>query len=145
MAAKKAKKSDSKNQTPKRRTQGMNWITKKKRLAIHLRDGLCCAYCGNPVEGGASLSLDHLVPYSKGGSNDAANLVTACGMCNSSRGNRDWKQFATAAANYRNVNADALIEDIEEKSSRSLDVKLAEKIIEARGTWKDVVLNGYNI
>ena len=49
--------------------QGMNWIRQDKRLAIYLRDGLACAYCGHSVESGASLSLDHLKPASKDGCN----------------------------------------------------------------------------
>ena len=56
--------------------QGMNWIRQEKRLAIYLRDGMSCAYCGASVEGGAQLSLDHVKPHSRGGSNAAANLVT---------------------------------------------------------------------
>ena len=68
--------------------QGMNWITQKKRLAIYLRDGLACAYCGASVETGAQLSLDHLIPHSEGGTNHESNLVTCCSRCNSSRGAR---------------------------------------------------------
>lgn len=60
-----------------------SWCRAQKRLAIWLRDGLACAYCGATVEGGALLTLDHLVP---GGSHDAGNLITACYSCNSARG-----------------------------------------------------------
>ncbi len=57
---------------------GMNWIRREKRLALHLRDGLVCVYCGAAGEDGGQLTLDHLRPVSKGGTNDASNLVTAC-------------------------------------------------------------------
>ena len=80
--------------------QGMNWIRQEKRLAILLRDGLSCAYCGSSVEDGAILSLDHLKPRSKGGSNAASNLVTCCKRCNSSRGNRSVRAFSRAVADY---------------------------------------------
>jgi len=43
---------------PAKRTQGMNWIRKEKRLAIYLRDGLACGYCGQSIEDGAKLTLD---------------------------------------------------------------------------------------
>ena len=33
-----------------KRTHGMNWLPKARRLAIYLRDGLACAYCGASVE-----------------------------------------------------------------------------------------------
>src|SRR5579864_3755109 len=82
--------------------QGMNWIRQEKRLAIYLRDGLACAWCGDTIENGARLTLDHLTPYSKGGSNQPANLVTSCSRCNSSRGTRSVKAFAVAVAAYLN-------------------------------------------
>lgn len=82
--------------------QGMNWIRQEKRLAIYLRDGLACVWCGHSVENGASLSLDHLTPHSKGGSNKETNLVTACDRCNCSRGNRSVTDFSSAVAVYLN-------------------------------------------
>lgn len=45
----------------------------------------CCSYCGVT----SSLSVDHLVPTSKGGANLGENLVWACRRCNSSKGARD--------------------------------------------------------
>lgn len=72
---------------------GGGWIRKDKRLAIHLRDGLCCVYCGASVEDGASLQLDHYIRVQDGGSNKASNLVTACAFCNNSKNNdtiRTW-------------------------------------------------------
>lgn len=70
----------------KRRTQGMNWIRKEKRLAIYLRDGLACIYCKKGVESGSKLTLDHVICRSKGGNNAETNLVTACHKCNTERG-----------------------------------------------------------
>jgi 5-methylcytosine-specific restriction endonuclease McrA len=40
----------------------------------------CCAYCGQPT---AHLTQDHVVPLSRGGDHTAANVVPACGSCNS--------------------------------------------------------------
>lgn len=72
---------------------GGSWCRPDKRLAIHLRDGLSCVYCGATVEGGASLQLDHYVRVQDGGSNESANLVSACAFCNNSKNNdtiRTW-------------------------------------------------------
>jgi len=80
--------------------QGMNWIRPGKRLAIYLRDGLACAYCGQGIEDGIKLTLDHLTPHSHGGDNGPENLVTCCHHCNSVRGNRPWEQFAADVATY---------------------------------------------
>lgn len=119
----------------KTKNQGMNWITPKKRLAIYLRDGLACCYCGMSVEQGAKLTLDHLRPYSHGGTNNETNLVTCCLKCNSSRGNRRWKLFAEKVAGYINhgVTASQIVGHIERTRNRALDVKLAQELIERRG------------
>src|SRR5262245_64074265 len=78
---------------------GMNWIRQEKRLAIYLRDGLACAYCGEGIEDGAVLTLDHVVPR---GGNEKENLVTACLRCNSARGKRNVAEFIRATAAYLN-------------------------------------------
>lgn len=87
--------------------QGMNWIRQEKRLALYLRDGLACAYCGHSVENGATLSLDHVMPHSKGGGNHESNLVTCCTRCNASRGNRGLRAFCRAVAEYLNHGVEA--------------------------------------
>lgn len=78
--------------------QGSKWIRKDKRLAIYLRDGMACAYCGKGVEeSGAPLTLDHLLPCSKGGGNHEGNLVTCCLSCNSRRQDMDLDQWLQIA------------------------------------------------
>lgn len=126
--------SKSKKQ-PAKRTQGMNWIRKERRLAIYLRDGMACCYCGAGVEDEVKLSLDHLVAYSKGGSNDASNLVTCCHRCNSSRGNRPWRKFAASVAAYINhgATAEAIIAHISRTRKRVVDVAAAKELISRRG------------
>jgi len=70
--------------------QGSKWCTRAKRLAIYLRDGLMCVYCDRGVDDGKVLTLDHLVPRSKRGTNRSTNLVTACIGCNAGRRDRKW-------------------------------------------------------
>ena len=79
----------------RKKGQGSKWIRPEKRLAIYLRDGLACAYCGAKAEDGKPLSLDHLLPCSKGGGNHEGNLVTCCLKCNSRRGNMDLDVWLT--------------------------------------------------
>jgi 5-methylcytosine-specific restriction endonuclease McrA len=57
-------------------------IADSVRLAVYERDGFACLHCGATE----SLSLDHIHPYSLGGSDDASNLQTLCRPCNSSKG-----------------------------------------------------------
>jgi hypothetical protein len=102
--------------------QGMNWIRQDKRLAIYLRDNLACAYCGEGVEQGAKLTLDHVRPHACGGSNHESNLVTCCSTCNSSRGKRSVREFAAGVAEYRNhgLTAAEIIARVERLTRRSL-------------------------
>ena len=46
-----------------------------------------CAYCGAMD---VPLTLDHLFPRSKGGSDSGDNLVYCCQSCNSAKGNKDY-------------------------------------------------------
>lgn len=115
---------------------GGGWINKGKRLAIYLRDGLACVYCGAGVEDGTKLTLDHLRPFSSAGTANPTNLVTCCVKCNCSRGKRSWKAFATSVAAYLNhgVTANALINQIDHCRSRKLDTRTAREILKRRGT-----------
>lgn len=54
------------------------------RFSILQRDKFTCQYCG---KAGGELEVDHVVPQSRGGSDDPGNLKTACVDCN--RGKSD--------------------------------------------------------
>jgi len=118
--------------------QGMNWITQKKRLAIYLRDGCACAYCGTTIEDGAQLTLDHLKPHSKGGTNVETNLVTCCKRCNDSRGARALGTFCTAVAAYLNHGVDPfrILNHVRTCTRRALKPFIAEakQLVERRGS-----------
>ena len=45
-----------------------------------------CAYCGSTEK----LSLDHIIPQCKGGSNHVNNVLCACTKCNADKGHEDW-------------------------------------------------------
>jgi len=49
-----------------------------------------CPYCGEPFEDG---HIDHIIPVSKGGTNDRENLIYCCAFCNMSKHDKlleDW-------------------------------------------------------
>ncbi|HEY9763838.1 MAG TPA: HNH endonuclease [Trichocoleus sp.] len=53
------------------------------------RDNHSCQYCSYAGEG---LTLDHVVPRSRGGEDSWENIVTACVRCNVKKGNRTPKE-----------------------------------------------------
>ncbi|MBO0910594.1 MAG: HNH endonuclease [Acidobacteria bacterium] len=57
------------------------------RKNILLRDRNTCQYCGE-VLGSSDLTLDHVVPRSRGGASTWENLVACCHACNRSKGNQ---------------------------------------------------------
>ena len=58
-----------------------------KRLRIYTRDKFRCQYCGEKKKAG-ELTLDHILPRSRGGDNSPVNVVTACLACNNRKGAR---------------------------------------------------------
>ena len=119
----------------------MNWIRREKRFAIYLRDGVACVYCGTGVEEGGRLSLDHLVPYSRGGKNAATNLVTSCIRCNSSRGTRSVRAFCEGVAAYLNheIEGVEIERAVRASARRKIDMGAARGLLERRGTWTEAL------
>lgn len=54
------------------------------RRNVMKRDRYTCQYCGTKSD----LTLDHVMPRSRGGEDSWENLVTACNHCNVKKGNR---------------------------------------------------------
>lgn len=78
------------NEMLKNRARGY----RKHLGAIIERDGYTCRYCGCDNR----LTLDHVQPRSRGGSDDQSNLVLACKPCNSSKGAKtiaEWRARET--------------------------------------------------
>ena len=53
------------------------------RKNIYLRDNNSCQYCGKT---GGNLTIDHVVPRSRGGGETWENMVVCCARCNSRKG-----------------------------------------------------------
>lgn len=54
---------------------------------IYIRDLYTCQYC-NTSQTRNNLTLDHVIPLSKGGKTEWRNIVAACSPCNSRKGNK---------------------------------------------------------
>ena len=72
--------------TERRRRQGgvgyQRW-----RGTLLLEQGFACALCGETITA-AVAHVDHVVPVSKGGGSEKANLQATCPSCNMRKGNR---------------------------------------------------------
>ena len=48
-----------------------------------------CAYCGD----GNNLTIDHVVPRCKGGTDFTKNVVCCCSDCNQRKGHEPWEEW----------------------------------------------------
>ena len=62
---------------------GSTSMWRKRRAIILKMHDYCCAYCGDEAN-----TVDHVIPMSKGGTDDPNNLVAACSNCNYKLGNK---------------------------------------------------------
>lgn len=66
------------------------WASLRRRTFE--RDDFTCQYCGAR---GGKLECDHVIPISKGGTNEPGNLITACEECNRDKRGRmleEWRR-----------------------------------------------------
>jgi len=67
-----------------------------RKNEIKKRDGFKCVECDSTQD----LTVDHIIPVSKGGTNMSVNLRTLCGTCNKRKGNQIqwslWKKITYA-------------------------------------------------
>lgn len=100
------------------------WIRNELRLAIYERDNKICAYCGIECSADENanhgISLDHIKPRSKGGTNSPKNLVVSCRGCNSTRQDTPIEKW------LKQVNRDMLI--IELRISKQINHSLKRKL-----------------
>ena len=69
-----------------RSPNGRNQVGLSKHR-LFARDRHVCAYCGAHC-GESDLTVEHIVPVSRGGRHEWTNVVTACRSCNTRKGNR---------------------------------------------------------
>ena len=119
-------------------------IGKRRRFEILKRDSFTCRYCGCMAPE-AVLRVDHIIPVSKGGTDDDANLTTACHPCNAGKSDiplGEAKPIPTKG------------EIVERRERFEVQMDAAELAIERResldrcvslviGTWRDGLWDGY--
>lgn len=71
----------------RRQVEERIYISKPVKQKILEKSKGRCAHCGKKIEVGNGFTLEHVVPISKGGTNDIENLVALCNECNHGKSN----------------------------------------------------------
>ncbi|MCT4641084.1 MAG: HNH endonuclease [Bacteriovoracaceae bacterium] len=64
----------------------LNYV-KFTRENVFYRDNFTCAYCGQKFVK-SELTMDHIVPKSRGGATDWLNIISSCAPCNNKKADR---------------------------------------------------------
>jgi len=102
---------------------------KFNRRNIFARDGNRCMYCGRRFPT-SELSLDHVMPRSRGGGATWENIVCACLKCNVKKGGRTPKE----------ANMKLFREPVQPKTSPVLSLKLSHR---KYASWKTFLDHAY--
>ena len=79
-----------------------NYIRYQRKPVMHskrnilVRDKFTCQYCSFNTakeKEKIKLTIDHVIPTSRGGKNDWDNTVACCVKCNTAKGNKTLKEF----------------------------------------------------
>lgn len=65
-----------------------------------------CAYCGSKD----NLTIDHIVPRSRGGTDFTKNVVCCCNSCNHDKSHHDWEEWFTNQNFYNEISHKKIIE-----------------------------------
>lgn len=100
-------------------------VSQRVRFVVFDRDNFTCQYCGLKAPN-VALEVDHVIPVSKGGTNDISNLVTSCLDCNRGKGARelsskrspDWKDRQLEELRKRCARMESLLDKTREEISK---------------------------
>lgn len=87
-----------------------------------------CYYCGNKLinkDGVIMVSLDHVIPKSRGGKNNITNYLPSCASCNSSKATKTLDEFRFYSAikkRFENEDINFSIKQIEWLHSNGYDM-----------------------
>jgi len=104
-------------------------VTRPTRALILKRDEHVCQYCEYK---GPKLTIDHVIPKSRGGEDTWQNLVTSCLECNNCKDNRtpeEWAKDLKRVFNKETTNVSCL-----PFSWNSFQIGMLESRINSRGT-----------
>lgn len=118
-------------------------LSKRKRFSVFQRDGFTCQYCGRrPPD--VMLQVDHIVPSSKGGSDDTTNLITSCFDCNSGKSDTSLDAVPDSLVDIQSRRIEALqqaaaVQKLERKQERAIQKQIED--LEAEFVTKGRIFN----
>lgn len=89
-------------------------VSDSVRYEVLKAGGGRCALCGC-TKNERPLDVDHIIPRSRGGSNDISNLQVLCSKCNRSKGNKDDTDFRNNLATDKHDNCLFCSQDIQSR------------------------------
>lgn len=95
-------------------------LRKKRSLVRGARRAPCC-HCLREFDFN-ELTIDHIIPKSRGGSYKLSNLVVACAPCNNDRGDLNFDEFNQ----FKRKNPDRKFPRVRKPKSVELEISLLE-------------------
>lgn len=116
-------------------------VSDKTRNAVYARDGFACTYCQVARPEGVTLSLDHVIPFSQGGSSEATNMVTVCCTCNSSKNDRSLSDFCKS----KGYSLSAIEARIARRTSKGLNLRKGAELVAEHNAIKAYFSLGFKV
>lgn len=69
----------------RKKIEDRKWFTKEEKDFIRSKSNNLCSHCGKKLSN--DFTVEHVIPISKGGSNDMSNIVALCSDCNNAKDN----------------------------------------------------------
>lgn len=67
----------------RKKIEERKWFTPSEKKFIKSKSNGVCSHCGKPLSD--DFTVEHVIPLSKGGSNDMTNIVALCSNCNTEK------------------------------------------------------------
>lgn len=80
-------------------------MSRKKRIILKqilYENQKCCEYCGIVFKNFSEITLDHIIPKCRNGSDDLENLTLCCSDCNGKKSHRSYKKFKKLLRKIKN-------------------------------------------
>lgn len=71
----------------RRRIEKRVQFTNEQKIEMLQKSKFRCCHCGKKIDIGHDFSVEHVIPLSKGGSNEPSNMIALCNRCNYLKGN----------------------------------------------------------